>query len=430
MIIKNEFDVVVVGGGTAGVSCAYNLGIRGLSVLLIEKNTFLGGSITSSLVIPAMKTSNNSINNDFFEVLYKKLNSMLGAITYSDGNKGWFNPELTKIALDELMKDANVHVLFESNIYKIEEDNNKILSIYVDTIDNNKITLRDDKVLSQPIVAKYYVDATGDANFCEKINCELLENNLENSQPINLRFIMSGINSKVFAEWLLEYDSNRDVTTCTVIDDEYYVSTAYTWDSNIEWALKPLVERAIAENVVTAEDMNYFQLFSIARTPDSIAFNAPRILDSSITRSEAYLAGRQAIYRISSFCQKYLPGFEKAYISNIASSLGVRVSNRVKGKYIYTIDDLLSCKTFDNPVVRSNYPVDIHSNKKNNSVLKKVEKEYELPIESLFVDKYENLFVIGRCISADFKAQAALRIIPSCFSMGEGLAKYLANELK
>ena len=43
------------------------------------------------------------------------------------------------------------------------------------------------------------------------------------------------------------------------------------------------------------------------------------------------------------------------------------------------------------------------------------------------VEGFDNLFVIGRCISAEFEAQAALRIIPSCFSMGEGLAKYLAN---
>ena len=61
-------------------------------------------------------------------------------------------------------------------------------------------------------------------------------------------------------------------------------------------------------------------------------------------------------------------------------------------------------------------------------VLEKVNKEYQLPLESLMVDGVENLFVIGRCLSADFKAQAALRVIPSCFSMGEGLAKYLAKQ--
>ena len=65
----NKYDLIIVGGGTAGVSCAWNAGKLGLKVLLIEKNTFLGGSITSSLVVPAMKTSNNAINTDFFNEL-------------------------------------------------------------------------------------------------------------------------------------------------------------------------------------------------------------------------------------------------------------------------------------------------------------------------------------------------------------------------
>ena len=53
--------------------------------------------------------------------------------------------------------------------------------------------------------------------------------------------------------------------------------------------------------------------------------------------------------------------------------------------------------------------------------------DYMLPIESLMSVDFDNLFAIGRCISSDFLAQGALRIIPSCFSMGEGLAKYLSN---
>lgn len=109
-------------------------------------------------------------------------------------------------------------------------------------------------------------------------------------------------------------------------------------------------------------------------------------------------------------------------------TLGIRVSNRVKGKYIYTQDDLKEGKKFDNPVVISNYPIDIHSDKKDSSTLEKVYKEYQLPIEALMVK--DRLFVAGRCISADFEAQAALRIIPSCFSMGEGLAKYLVKIIR
>ena len=409
----NKYDVTIVGGGTAGCACAYIAGKLGLKVLLIEKNSFLGGSITSSLVVPAMKTSNNAINTEFFDALYNKLHLIGGAITYSDGNKGWFNPELTKIVLDDMIQEAHVEIRFESEVTKIEED----LSSYIVTINSNKIFL-DDNTLSHPIETIYLVDATGDAKICEKLNCEFLE---KKYQPINLRFIMSGVDVEKFSNWIMEFDKDRDVTTSCIVDGKTYLSTAYTWDSGRNWALKPLFKQAIEDGVITEADSNYFQLFSVAGTSDSIAFNCPRLLNPQ----NPYVEGRVSIFRLSNFCKKYLKGFENSYISNIANSLGVRVSNRVKGKYIYTQEDLKSGKKFEQPVVISNYPIDIHSDKKDASKLEKVYQEYQLPIESLIVK--DNLFVVGRCISTDFESQGALRIIPSCFSMGEGLAKYLKS---
>ena len=418
-----KYDVLVAGGGTAGCACAYTAAKLGLRVLLIEQNSFLGGSITSSLVIPAMKTSDNAINTDFFNELYKNLKDINGAITYCDGNSGWFNPELTKIVLDKMLTETGVDIMFESYAENIEEE----LSHYIVAIHNDNSILSKN-TLSLHIDTRYIVDATGDAKICEKLNCEFLNfsNESENKfQPVNLRFIMSGINVKQFTDWIMKFDQNRDVTTSCIVNGNLYCSTACTWDSGTEWALKPLFKQAIADGVITEEDSNYFQLFSVAGTPDSIGFNCPRLLERNLSRTEAYIQGRASILRISEFCKKYLKGFEKAYISNIANTLGVRVSRRVKGKYIYTQKDLKTGKTFENPVVISNYPIDIHSDKKDSSKLEKVYQEYQLPVESLIVK--DNLFVAGRCLSAEFEAQAALRIIPSCFSMGEGLAKYIAK---
>lgn len=420
----NKYDIVIVGGGTSGVSCAWNAGRLGFKTLLIEKNSFLGGSITSSLVIPAMKTSNNSINNDFFNELYKNLKEINGAITYKDGNKGWINPELTKIVLDKMLIEVGVDLRFESQVSFIER--NEKLSTYIVSIDGDNI-LSKTIGLSERIETVYVVDSTGDAKICEKLNAKFLNNFSKKSQPISLRFIMSGVNLEKFSNWIIDYDKDRTVTTSCIVDNELHLSTACTWDSNTIWALTPIFKQAIANGDLKEEDANYFQVFTIAGAIDSIAFNAPRLLKEYKNLSNAYIDGRSAILRISIFCKKYLPGFEKAYISSIANTLGIRVSSLIEGKYIYTYQDLISGKKFDNPVLISNYPVDIHSKNKNNSKLEKVNIEYQLPVESLMVKDFDNLFVIGRCISAEFEAQAALRIIPSCFSMGEGLIKYLAK---
>lgn len=435
-----NYDVIVIGGGTSGCAFAYTAGICGLKTLLLEKKSFLGGTITSSLVIPAMECGKNQINTDFFDALVKELKNINGQVTYQN-NQGWFNPELTKIALDNLMQKANVDVLFNADISEVSLSNknintiklnNKILSLSNDEIHaNNKLLLL--QLLLEPICARYYIDATGNCDFSKICNCNFLETKNKN-QPVSLRFMMSGINLDEFGDWLLSIDPDRDVTTVEKIDGSTHLSTAYTWDEGKEWALRPWFEQAVADGVLKDSDRNYFQIFTVAGMPSTVAFNCPRILKNTdplniAEVSEALKLGRQSILRIANFCKKYFPGFENSFISNIANGLGVRVSRRIKGKYIYTIDDLKSGKTFDTPVLISNYPVDVHSAQKDASTLQKY-SEYQLPIESLMSDDIDNLFVIGRCISADFLAQAALRVQPSCFAMGVGLAKHLAKKIK
>lgn len=416
-----NYDVIVVGGGTAGCACAYTLGKLGLKTLIIEKNSFLGGTMTSALVTPAMNTISGD-NTNFYKELTRRLAKVGGQATYSDGNPGWFNPELLKIILDEMMSHAKVDVIFDSEVEDIICEKNHV----------KKIKINSD-ILSEYIETRYVVDSTGDCNFSKKINCRFLNKNDE-FQPNNLRFIMSGINIKQFSDWIMEFDKDRNVTTSALIDGQIHLSTAYTWDTDKKWALRPFFEDAVKKKILKYKDTSYFQVFTIPGMFGALAFNTPRIICTPeinpldpIARSKALQSGRQSILRISNFCKTYLIGFEHAYISSIANSLGVRVSRRIKGKYVYTIDDLRSGKEFTNPCLTSNYPVDIHSNKKNTSVLEVQKKNYTLPLESLISVDYDNLFVIGRCISADFQAQAALRIIPSCFSMGEGIAKHISQ---
>lgn len=428
----NKYDVIVVGGGTAGCAAAYNAGILGLKTLLIEKSIHLGGTITSALVVPAMKSGEHQINTDFYNALIKELHSIGGQATYQD-NPGWFNPELTKIALDTLMAKANVEVFFDTHIRDVILENKKIKSIIISkemlSVYNDKIEAQN-KELSVSIEAKYVIDATGNCEIGKLCGCEFLEEKHEN-QPVSLRFMMGGVDVPHFAVWLKNYDPDRNVTTVEDVNGFIHLSTAYTWDKDKKWALAPLFDDAVKKGILKDHDRNYFQVFTVAGMPSTIAFNCPRIIDYTETlevanMSKALQLARKNIFRLANFCRIYFPGFENSYISNIADMLGVRVSRRIKGKYIYTINDVKSGKTFAHPVVVSNYPVDVHSQKKDASTLEVVQ-DYTLPLESLMSADIDNLFVAGRCISADFMAQGALRVQASCFSMGEGAAKYIAS---
>lgn len=428
----DNYDLIVVGGGTAGCAAAYTAGKLGLKTLLIEKNIHLGGTITSALVVPAMKSGEHQINTDFYNELTTELHSIGGQATYL-GNKGWFNPELTKIALDTLMAKANVEVFFDCHIRDVILEDNKIKGVIISkemlSVYNEKIE-RQSKDLLVSIGAKYIIDATGNCEIGKLCGCEFLEE-MKKDQPVSLRFMMGGVDVPHFAKWLKDYDKDKNVTTVEDIDGFIHLSTAYTWDKGKKWALAPLFEDAVNKGILKDHDRNYFQIFTVAGMPSTIAFNCPRIIDYTktldvVNMSKALQLARKNIFRLANFCKIYLPGFENSYISNIADMLGVRVSRRIKGKYVYTIDNVKSGKKFEHPVVVSNYPVDVHSKDKDSSTLEIV-KDYTLPLESLMSADIDNLFVVGRCISADFMAQGALRVQASCFSMGEGVAKYLAN---
>lgn len=435
-----HYDVIVIGGGTAGCSAAYMSAKLGLKTLLIERGMHLGGTMTSGLVIPVMKSGEHQINTDFYKILIDEMAKVGGQVTYQD-NPGWFNPELMKIVLDKMMRDVGVEVRFHAEAMDIRvtknkvlslEVNKEILSVYNEEVDTDNNLEEKYKPLSVYIEANYFVDATGNCDFANKINCKFLEMKSE-YQPMSLRFMMSGIDIEKFGKWLLSVDNDRNTTTVEIINNTTHLSTAYTWDTDKHWALAPYFADAIKKNILKDTDSNYFQVFTVAGMPTTIAFNCPRIpenLNPNLVKdtTKALIQGRESILRLANFCRIYFPGFENAYISNIADFLGIRVSNRIKGKYVYTIEDLKSGRVFEHPALVSNYPVDVHNKKKNTSTLEKT-GEYQLPIESLMSYDYDNLFVVGRGISADYMAQGALRVQASCFSMGEAVAKYMAEKL-
>lgn len=420
-----KYDLTVCGGGTAGIAAGYIGAKYGLKTLIIEKNIHAGGTITSGLVVPAMKSNTKNINCEFYNDFIQELKEYKGQITYGDGNTGWFNPELAKIAIDSLLEKVGCDILYNTEIVDAITENNQVKSACINS-----------KILSLYVDSLYFIDATGDGNFSAILKNKILKNP-STRQPMTLRFHVSGVDLEKFSKWLLELDTDREVTTAYTIDEEIHLSTACTWDTNRKWALRPIFEEAIRNNDLLEEDSSYFQIFTIPSMPGTVSLNCPRILlDKDIDPldpmaiSKGLIKGRKQIWRLFCFMKKYFSGFENSFISNIADMAGIRESRRVEAQKIYTKDDILSGNTYQNPVLHADYPIDIHSAKKNESTLQHTRVEYELPAECLKSKDYENLYIAGRIVSADFSAQAALRIQTSCFSMGEAAAKDIAKLLR
>lgn len=412
-----NYDICIVGAGPAGCACAYVASKLGLKTLLVEKNNYLGGLMTGGLVIPVMK-SDSELNNEFYFELIKYAKKYNAQIEYKDGNKGWFNPNLLKIVLDNMLKDVGVDIMFETYPRKV---------FYKDKIIN--YIEFESNMLSLPIYSKYYLDSTGDSKIFSLLNEKCFNENSE-KQPSSLRFIMSGVNISELENFLLEIDSNRSVTDSYKTNDQIMLTTACTWD-NKKWNLKGIFDKAIKNNDLKPFDSAYFQLFGVPYAKGSIAFNCPRMVDfdqnNPIEHANALIEARNSIFRISNFMIKYFKGFENAYISQIADLTGYRETNTILAKKQAIFDELTN-KTDIEPILTSNYPIDIHSNKKNQSKLTQSEQIF-IGIESLISKNYSNLYAAGRNLGADRLIHASLRTQNSCMAMGEAVAKDVFKKL-
>ena len=420
-----KYDLVIFGGGTSGIAAAYTACKLGLNTLLIEATDVLGGAITQGLVVPVMKLNSDDINTDFYSDLITFSQKYNAQNTFSDGNTGWFNPELLKIVFDDMLASANCNILFSTIPTQISFDSKN---------NNFSINLKH-KILSLHIDTQYIVDATAFGEIFKILNYEFQEkNNLK--QACSLRFNISNVNLKEFANYIKEIDADRNISPIYEVDTGIHLSTAYTWDTTKHWALAPIFKKALQNNDLKSNDNAYFQLFTVANMPNTVAINAPRIIldeNEDITDpfiySKALIQGRERIYRLFNFCKKYLKGFENCFISHISDILGVREYVRIKGKYTFTKEDVINPKNFENIAFACDYPIDIHSNNKENDNLTHTNKTCYVPIEVLICEKNDNLYGIGKILSADFEAHSALRTQMSCFSMGEAAAKDIFRKI-
>ncbi len=427
-------DVLIAGGGSAGVAAAVSAGRSGAKTVLIEKSTFLGGMATGALVTPMMKNAldtQHHLTKGLFLEVCDRLVKAGGGATFKDGNPGWFNPEVYKWVLDKMCLEAGVKLMFDCCI----------VGAYCNTPLH-----RLDKIIFFnksgffSISAKEFIDCTGDGDLIalSGVSYESGENN--HRQAMSLRFMMSGVDLKALAKWLQKNDKSGDSPVYFLDNGDILLSSAYTFEK--EWTLKPFFDKALKNNDLKKEDAAYFQIFSVPGSPGLIAFNCPRITPENKTldplnnedTSWVLTHGRQMIERISNFCKKYLPGFSSSYVCQIAPCIGIRESRRLVGQYVLSADDVLSGKKFEDAIANSNWPIDIHPSKiGEKGQLRHPPKNdyYQIPLRSLLPKENEikNLIVAGRCLSADFEAQGSARIQANCWAMGEAAGLLAAKRV-
>ena len=416
-------DVCVCGGGPAGTAAAVTAARNGLKVVLIEQGTVLGGLQTQGLVYPAMPTKIQNSDTPFITDLNKRFSVHGIDVNFSEepankngGTAREYPPEMLAFIYDELCADYKVEVLYNTTLIGAKTSAGKISEAIVHTVEGLR-----------SISAKIFVDASGDAILSRYAGVPTVKGSSTTgrNQKMSFRFEMGGVEEmKVYKFFVKKLKDGW----CETKPPEFeFAKTTHTEQFYFE---------GIRRGEVTKDDVAYIQAFTILGKPGTMSMNCPEVspylysATNALDRSRAIQQCRIMTRRLANFFIKNIPGFKKAYISREASMLGVRESWRIKGKYYMTSEDYFNAQKFPDAVCRSAYPIDIHDEVLNLSRHLEKGDFYEVPFRALVTNEFENLIIVGRCISSDFPAQAAVRIQPTCMSMGEAAGIASAYSLK
>ncbi|MGC8648638.1 MAG: FAD-dependent oxidoreductase [Candidatus Micrarchaeia archaeon] len=404
------YDLIVVGGGPAGIGAAFSASKLGLKTALIERHNMLGGNWTNSYVLSILGIYTYSgktkivggIADEIVENL-KKNKGTNGKI----GNFIPFRPEEMKLTLNDMAMKLNIDVYYSALVTGASVEDKTINKIEF-TGKNGKNILK----------GKVFIDASGDADLVYLIKNGVMSGNGKSGvhQEATLPFIIGNINEDKIIKYALEHPDEISV----VLDENKNLSRI---------RIQPkLVVKAEKEKKLYLPHSNNEFLFNTGRRGEFVC-NATHVAVTNFSSSkiiaEEIENARIQVLSSFEFLKENIVGFEDAFLIGSAPYIGLRETRRAIGEYVLKKEDVLNNKKFNDVIARCGHPVEVHDLKKGVYYIHLNggdDSWYEIPYKAIVVKGIKNLFAVGRCLSADFIAQASARVSGTSLAMGQAAA--------
>ncbi len=410
--VRAEVDILIIGGGPAGIMAAEAASGKGLKVMLLETRGFLGGNLTTGLpILSFLGRKGNQIIKGLPQRFVDRLRAR-GAATNHRAcplhvSLTMIDPELSKTLALEIMQENGVEVLMYVFCADVIKEGKDVKGVIIDS-----------KAGREAILARTVIDCTGDGDvaFRAGASCEKGDSN-GGMQPPTLMFCMKGVDVKRLRESIADHPEIYDMD---IIPNEFFRKEA----NFTMVGMRGLIEKARAEGLEIPVDRTIIMTGIAA---DEMWINMSRVSGVDATDPASYTYGeivaRKQNEQVATYLKKYMPGFENAWVEKSAAFLGIRESRRVVGEYMLTDQDILACRRFDDAIAVASYPVDIHHAQGGDCTLYWCEDCYDIPYRCLVPSGIGNLLVAGRCASMTHEAMGSTRVMSTCMAMGEAAGK-------
>lgn len=381
-----EVDVLVVGGGPAGVGAALAASREGAKTLLIERHNVLGGMWTAGLVNPFFEFKGRGW---IVTELVERLES-LGS--WRDVGFRTFDTESMSILLEQMMAEAGAEYWYDVLMVDTIIQGNQVRGVVIEC-----------KAGREAILAKVVIDCSGDGDVAARAGAQYELGRISdgNMQPMTLMFEVEGIGNVASVGGPALYDQ----LTEAIKEHQLDVNLPFGRRSNVPWILGlPRTGSAVVQAT---------HVYGLSPLD-------PRQLTKAISDMREQVSG---IIK----ALQHVPGYELIRLVRTAPAIGVRETRRILGDYRLTLDDLYTGRRFEDSVASCGFGVDVHDVKAGEQSPTDHGPgavPYEIPYRCLLPKEIDGMLVAGRCISGSHEAHASYRVTGTCMAIGQaaGLA--------
>lgn len=383
--VRQEWDVLVCGSGPSGIAAAVAVARMGLRVLLLERYGIVGGCLTLGNVTTIMGSVSSGTLRD----------EMAAMVSSPDTSTAIDNEEAKGILIDFLHREG-VTFRLQTPVIDAVMEGDTLVGVVAQT-QQGPVCFKAERI----------IDATGDGYVAAMAGAEAMVGRDGDGlvQPASLMYTIEGIDP-------------ANTLACT--HEEHY-TTLPDGREYLATCEKAAKEGRLPKNVTIV------RLYKTNRPGERLVnatqANGVNVLhDGDAEKAEVLL--RQQMTQVNQFLRSEIPGFENIHTRVSASTLGVRESRRIRGKYVLTAEDLICGRRFSDCVVhKANFVIDIHNptggGQAETEGCPHKAKPYDIPMGALQPEGVENLILSGRCISGTHRAHASYRVMNIAMAIGQ-----------